>query len=302
MGDRIRVRGRGRELISLRLFLLSFLINVTILGMFWHSKVDFLDVVLFGFLSSVVLSLIEHIFVTQRIIKLIIHLRKRQEYHDPFSDEVSQLVNQVNDLVRVLSNQVTERDKLRETFTTFIHDLKSLISEDVKDETFHRMLDEYYEFAKLETGIEKLKREPINLVELVWDAVGKLEKKYQKNVEFSYQGERHIEGDPMKLFRAIYNVLENAVKYATGRIVVRVGVDRVTVESEGEEIPYEVRANLFEKAKKAKGTGIGLYIARRFLEMHGFRIVYRRESNMNVFEIQIGYTGMSSVKGAIDSR
>ena len=262
-------------MISLRLFLLSFLANVTILGMFWHSKMDFVDVVLFSFVSSLILSLVEHIFVTQRVIKLSMHVRKYQEFHDPFNDEISRLADQVNDLIRGFSNQVAERERLKETFTTFLHDVKNLVSDDIKDETFHRMLDEYYEFAKLEAGLERLKKESINLVELVWDAVEKLEKKYRKNVEFSYQGECHIEGDPMKLFRAIYNVLENAVKYATGRIVVRVGVDRVTVESEGEEIPYDVRANLFEKAKKAKGTGIGLYVARRFLEMHGFRIFYK---------------------------
>lgn len=289
-------------MISLRLFLLSFLVNVAILGMFWHSKMDFVDVVLFSFVSSLVLSLIEHIFVTQRVIKLGIHVRRHQEYHDPFNDEISRLADQVNDLLRGFSDQVAERDRLKETFTTFLHDVKNLVGDDIKDETLHRMLDEYYEFAKLEAGIERLKKEPINLVELVWDVVEKLKKKYQREVEFSYQGECHIEGDPMKIFRAFYNVLENAVKYSTGKIAVHVGADRVTVKSEGEEIPYEIRANLFEKAKRARGTGIGLYIARRFLEMHGFRIVYRRDSNTNTFEIHTGYTGISSVKGAIDSR
>jgi len=106
----------------------------------------------------------------------------------------------------------------------------------------------------------------------------------------------------MKLFRAFYNVIENAVKYSAGPVEVHVKKDKVIVKGPGPEIPYEVRANLFEKKKKSKGTGLGLYLAREFFEMHGFRIAYRREGDYNVFEIYTGYTGMSSVKSERDSR
>jgi signal transduction histidine kinase len=76
------------------------------------------------------------------------------------------------------------------------------------------------------------------------------------------------------------NLLSNAAKYSPPGGVVRVWSERladtlrVNVRDDGPGIPQEFRARIFEKfsqadssATRAKGgTGLGLHIARRFIE------------------------------------
>src|SRR5581483_9968467 len=88
--------------------------------------------------------------------------------------------------------------------------------------------------------------------------------------------------DVQQLGRALWNLLENAAKYSPpgGDVVVRVedlgSEARVSVQDFGAGIPHGARARLFERFHRADagspGLGLGLYIARRIVEVHGGRI------------------------------
>lgn len=285
-------------MISLRTFLITFLVNIALLGIFWGNRMNFVDVVIFSFFSALFVSLATHILVTSRLRKLREAVARKSRFEDFLNDEITKLAEEVNSIVENSLIQEKETEKLKDIVTGFVHDVKSLVWNEVEDENLQKIIEEFYEFAKLEAGLERLRKEPVNLVELVNDVV----EKFPGKVIFKYDDVVEVEADSMKLFRAFYNVIENAVKYSSGPVEVHVKKDKVIVKGPGPEIPYEVRANLFEKKKKSKGTGLGLYLAREFFEMHGFRIAYRREGDYNVFEIYTGYTGMSSVKSERDSR
>jgi signal transduction histidine kinase len=90
--------------------------------------------------------------------------------------------------------------------------------------------------------------------------------------------------DEDKIRRAIGNLTANARDVMGGRGVVHLAVrvvpatedapDRLLVEvaDEGPGVPPEIRATLFEPfvtARKKGGTGLGLAVARRFVEDHG---------------------------------
>ncbi|PLV57594.1 sensor histidine kinase KdpD [Thermotoga sp. SG1] len=285
-------------MIALRTFLITFLVNTTLLSIFWGSKVNFIDVAIFSFFSALLVSVATQVLVSKRLLKLRESISRKQTFDDFLNDEITKLSEEINTLVQNTVIQEKETERLKDVVTGFVHDVKSLLWNEVKDESLQRIVEEFYEFAKLEAGIERLRKEPVNLVELVNDVA----ERFPERVFLEYEEETTIQADPTKLFRAFYNVIENAVKYSTGPVRIHVRKDRVIIKSPGPEIPYEVRANLFEKKKKSKGTGMGLYLSRQFFEMHGFKIVYRREGENNVFEVQIGYTGMSSVKSERDSR
>jgi signal transduction histidine kinase len=95
-----------------------------------------------------------------------------------------------------------------------------------------------------------------------------------------------LDGDPAQLARALNKLLVNAVEAMTavapgGRLTVRTGLSDegqtvwVTVSDTGPGLPTEDIDRLFDPlfTTKAQGFGLGLPIARGFIERHGGRLV-----------------------------
>ena len=91
-----------------------------------------------------------------------------------------------------------------------------------------------------------------------------------------------VDCDPVRIGQAIENLVSNAVKYSpeSGRIEVSLSAkgDRVvlTVRDEGIGIPEAKIPLIFERfyrveegSKTVKGTGLGLFITREIVRMHG---------------------------------
>jgi PAS domain S-box-containing protein len=96
--------------------------------------------------------------------------------------------------------------------------------------------------------------------------------------------EWHVAVDPDRFIQVMANLLSNAAKYSPLGGTVRIWSEargamlRINVRDNGPGIPQNFRARIFEKFSQADssttrekgGTGLGLYIARRFVEhMHG---------------------------------
>jgi signal transduction histidine kinase len=89
--------------------------------------------------------------------------------------------------------------------------------------------------------------------------------------------------DPSRLRQILEHLVENAVKYAPPDTTIRLdwrmaeGGIRIGVEDEGPGIPEEWRERIFEpyarrETHTARGSGIGLYAARRLAESVGARL------------------------------
>jgi len=94
-----------------------------------------------------------------------------------------------------------------------------------------------------------------------------------------------VQGDERKLKQVLLNLLSNAIKFTPegGRIDVRAalvdGMAEVSVADTGVGIAPEDQEAIFEEFrqvgtadKKVEGTGLGLTLSRKFVEMHGGRI------------------------------
>jgi signal transduction histidine kinase len=99
------------------------------------------------------------------------------------------------------------------------------------------------------------------------------------------EGLGQIRGDERKLRQVLLNLLSNAIKFTPegGRIDVRAvlgdGVVEVSVTDTGVGIAPEDQEAIFEEFrqvgtadKKVEGTGLGLALSRKFIELHGGRI------------------------------
>jgi signal transduction histidine kinase len=102
-----------------------------------------------------------------------------------------------------------------------------------------------------------------------------------------------IRGDERKIKQVLLNLLSNAIKFTPdgGRIDVRaVAVDgsvEVSVSDTGVGIAPEDQEAIFEEfrqvgtaAKKVEGTGLGLALSRKFIELHGGRIWVQSQVGM----------------------
>ena len=89
--------------------------------------------------------------------------------------------------------------------------------------------------------------------------------------------------DPVRLRQILEHLVENAVKYAPPDTTISLdwrmaeGAIRVSVSDEGPGIPEEWRERIFEpyarrETRTARGSGIGLYAARRLAESVGGRL------------------------------
>jgi signal transduction histidine kinase len=94
-----------------------------------------------------------------------------------------------------------------------------------------------------------------------------------------------VDADERKVKQVLVNLLSNAVKFTAegGRIDVRAaladGQAEISVTDTGIGIAPDDQAAVFEEfrqvgtaSKKVEGTGLGLALCRKFIELHGGRI------------------------------
>lgn len=158
-----------------------------------------------------------------------------------------------------------------------------------------RLVDDMLSVARIEAGRVTLRREPVNLGEVVSDVVTELlplARARELNVATHIEPVEAIEADRDKLHQIAVNLVSNAIRYTPeqGEIVIDVdeapserypgGWARLRVRDNGVGIAEEDRQRIFDPflhVQPAKhhtsagpdSAGLGLYIARGLIELHG---------------------------------
>ncbi|QJR16253.1 ATP-binding protein [Usitatibacter palustris] len=107
-----------------------------------------------------------------------------------------------------------------------------------------------------------------------------------------------VPGDPVMLLALLRNLLDNALRFAPDggqvRVSVTVGGDRarVTVEDSGPGVAPDVGARIFDRFYRGPdgrgpGSGLGLSIASRVVELHGGSIAASRSPALGGLRIEI---------------
>ncbi|OLB94907.1 MAG: hypothetical protein AUH30_16590 [Candidatus Rokubacteria bacterium 13_1_40CM_68_15] len=126
-----------------------------------------------------------------------------------------------------------------------------------------------------------------------------------------------IVGDERKVKQVLINLLSNAIKFTPegGRVAVTAqlanGTVEIAVSDTGIGIAAEDQEAIFEEfrqvgtdyARKREGTGLGLTLARRFVELHGGRLWVKSEVGRGstfTFTLPARQTGGASPRGGAD--
>lgn len=150
------------------------------------------------------------------------------------------------------------------------------------------LINEVLDLAKVESGTLSLSMEPVNIAELMWECKELMEPLAAARhigLFFPAVSDLQVVADRTRLKQVLINLLSNAIKYNRDGGSVNVdctGEDGrvcVTIADTGKGLSEEQLQQLFQpfnrlgqEAGVEEGTGIGLVVTKRLIEMMGGRI------------------------------
>jgi signal transduction histidine kinase len=173
-------------------------------------------------------------------------------------------------------------------------------------ENMTRLVNNLLDLGRIELGVG-LQLEKISPLEIVDQVSSGLQGHAKaKNIDFSIETSKKLPGlidaDQALLHQAVYNLVENAIKYTpeNGSVALRVHASDselfFDIEDSGIGISEEALKRLFEKffrsaqreARAQQGTGLGLAIVRSIAERHGGEVwVDSIEGKGSTFHLRI---------------
>ncbi len=192
----------------------------------------------------------------------------------------------------------------------FTHGMAGIITEKQKKYASnialsgHHLLDmvnDILDIAKIEAGHTQIFPEWVKIAPLLTEVENMLQEiAAQKKIHIEYHLEpnlKQIYADPGRLRQILYNLLSNAIKFnhIDGKVFLRIfpSSDQqwviCEVEDTGVGIPKANLPNLFQEfyqagnrsvLQKHEGTGLGLCLVKRFVELHGGTITVESEEGV----------------------
>ncbi|ERH52601.1 ATP-binding protein [Pseudomonas chengduensis] len=154
------------------------------------------------------------------------------------------------------------------------------------DEEMHRLvqlIDDLLNFSRYQNGVQTLQRRPCDLSEMIQQLSQRFTERAAER-EVTVLCEVHeplpqLELDAAQLQRLLDNLTDNALRYSNPGDKIRLQARRhgeqviVSVQDEGEGIPFEQQARIFEPfvqvGRRKGGVGLGLALAREIVQLHG---------------------------------
>ena len=176
------------------------------------------------------------------------------------------------------------------------------------------LINEILDLAQIESGKLALSREPTSLGDVLLECQAMIEPQGQKRgIRMSFPGFRapcFVDADRTRLKQVLINLLSNAIKYnrPNGSVTVECSLSpqqgstperlRVSVRDTGAGLPPEMLQQLFQPFNRLgqernteEGTGIGLVMSKRLVELMGGVIgVESRVGTGSVFWFELNST------------
>lgn len=228
------------------------------------------------------------------------------------NDEIGQLSNTFNNMATSLASSETMHrsfianvsHELKTPMTTisgFIHGIldgvippeehqKYLTTVANESDRLARLVRAMLDLSKIDSGAMKLNKMRFDMTESIFRTVISFDRRIEeKNLEIRGGDEMaslFVDGDPDLIHQVIYNLFENAVKFANEN-----GYVELQLTEKGKDIYFRIRNSgaglsdeelhhIFERFYKTDrsrsldktGVGLGLYIVRTIINLHGGEI------------------------------
>ncbi|MFH1047829.1 MAG: ATP-binding protein [Patescibacteria group bacterium] len=185
------------------------------------------------------------------------------------------------------------------------------------NERIRKLVNELLEVARLEQGRIELKQEQILLTDLIDEIAGKFAvRAREKKIDFYWKHPEKelpsVIGDRVRLNEVLSHLIVNAIKFTEdgGHIEISLATAEesgpqhqskgryllITIKDNGRGIPKKEQNRIFSKFYRSstvvkdeiEGTGLGLYLSKHFIEMHGGEIWFEsKEGDGTIFRLTI---------------
>lgn len=251
-------------------------------------------------LTGIILSLILSLAVISSLFYLLKIINQQKELAEIKNDLISNITHEFKTPITTVStaleaisnfNAIDDKEKTK----------KYISISSIQIEKLHVMVEKLLETATLDSEKLLLKKEPINLVDLIES----LTKKHQfttseKNIYFSANKKEIFKNvDVFHFENAISNLIDNAIKYGGNTIEVHINTIlnsiEITVADNGKGIDKNQQEKIFDKFYRipkgnthdVKGFGIGLFYTKKIIEKHHGEISIASKPNNTTFKITL---------------
>ena len=152
-----------------------------------------------------------------------------------------------------------------------------------QSERLARLVENLLDVARVNAGKLSLQLEPTDVARLLADVVANFQLvATHHTIVLSAPQRLEVMVDPVRLEQVVLNLVSNAIKYSPdgGRIDVELSLTRdgevcISVRDFGLGIPADAHQRLFERfyrghaEAEVSGLGLGLFISRHLVELHG---------------------------------
>jgi len=147
-----------------------------------------------------------------------------------------------------------------------------------------RLVAQLLDISRIQSGRLALELNTVDLSQLILDVVTAMQHQSQYHkLNVTSPAETPVQIDALRIEQVLMNLLDNAIKYSPQGGPIDISVTpigetlvQVVVQDHGPGIPAEHREHIFERfyqagaaAEHAAGMGLGLFISREIVELHG---------------------------------
>ncbi len=225
-----------------------------------------------------------------------------EEKRKKFVSDVShELKTPLATIKLICDSIVATPDPDAEMLREFLEDLSNEV------DRLTRIVESLLALTRMDSGKAELKLVPVDAAAMIHAIVRNLTPKAsEKNIvlytNFTEEIKQEILLDYDKIWEAVYNIIDNAIKYSPEDGFVRASLSKedkfavIRVEDNGPGIPESEKDRIFERfyrlddsrARDTGGTGLGLAIAKEAVTMHGGTITVMSEGEVgSIFSIYL---------------
>lgn len=265
---------------------------------------DELDVFCMGF--NTYIEELKAIMVTKKLVEAINEkLVEEKEYSEQLATARDQFLSNMSHEIRTPLNGILG-------FTNLLLKSSSLGPEESKQLEYIKMsgdillviINDILDLAKIESGEVTLSNKPFNLLQIIrlmqeTFTVKALEKEIDFKVVIDDKVPSILNGDSVRISQIFFNLISNSIKFTPDKGKIRVKINfqeeedefyiiKIVVKDSGIGIPSDKLKTIFnpfvqvsnEASRKHEGTGLGLTIIKKIIDMMNGDIQVKSELNV----------------------